>query len=327
METNSGIERIREAIRRHHRFLITGHIDPDPDALGSVLAMKHMLTRLGKDAVATSPDPVPEAVRFLPGAEDIVPPERLKGPFDAFVIVDCAPDRIGHKLTPWLDRVGLIINIDHHETNPRQEPIHWVDPQAAAVGEMVYKLCRAMDVDIDEPIAVCLYTAILTDTGSFRFSNTTAETFAIASDLVARGAKPAPIAEALYGQRPWSYFQLLMRALPTLSRTDDGRITWMTVTRQMVQQAGARPDEMEGFVQFPRMVSGAEISMLFRELDSGDTRVSFRSRNRVDVSRLAEEFGGGGHARAAGALLKEPLETAIPRVLARAQLHLDTTAP
>ena len=184
---NSGIERITEAIRRHHRFLITGHIDPDPDALGSVLAMKHMLTRLGKEAVATSPIPFPQPSGFCPAPTTSFRPSELKGPFDAFVIVDCAPDRIG---TSWpLGGIGSASSSTSITTRrtPARSRCTGSIPHAAAAGEMVYRLCRAMGVDIDEPIATCLYTAILTDTGSFRFSNTTAETFAIAADLVSPG--------------------------------------------------------------------------------------------------------------------------------------------
>lgn len=323
--SSNGPERIKEALARHHRFLVTGHIDPDPDALGSVLALARMLQHLGKDAVAASPDPVPDMFQFLPGAGSILLPDQVEGPFDALVVVDCAPDRIG-KLAPWRKRVGVVINIDHHGTNPRQEPLHWVEPEAAAVGEMVYKLSQVMGVPVDQQMATCLYAAIMTDTGSFRFSNTRAETFAIASDLVQRGADPAAIAGKIYEERPWSHLKLLALALATLDRSADGRVAWVSVTRKMMEEAGAGADELDGLVQFPRMARGVEVALLFRELPTGDTRVSFRSRTRVDVSRLAEELGGGGHARAAGAFVKAPLQEAIPLVLDRVREHLSAGA-
>lgn len=317
-----GAQRILEAIDEHRRFLVTGHIDPDPDALGSVLAMVRLLRQLGKEAIAASPDPVPPGYRFLPGSAGVLTPGSITGPFDALVVLDCAPDRIGD-LAEWRHRVKAVINIDHHETNPRREPIHWVDPAAAALGEMIYRLCRQAGAAIDADMATCLYTAIMTDTGSFRYSNTTADTLAIAADLVSKGADPAAIAEQIYDQRPWSYVQALALSLNTLQRSEDGSIAWMVLTQDMIARAGGRPDDTDGFIQFPRMIAGVEVALLFKELESGDTKVSLRSRGRMDVSLLASQLGGGGHPKAAGVLLRQPLSEAIPLVLERTRALLE----
>lgn len=321
MAIGNGIASVAEALRLHHRFLITGHIDPDPDAIGSAVALGRLLRRLGKEAVVAFSDPVPAAFRFLPGTDDIVTPDDLRDPFDALVVVDCPPDRIG-KVGPWQERVGIVINIDHHLSNPGGDPLSWVDPDAAATGEMVYRLYGAMGVPVDREAATLLYAAVMTDTGSFRYSNTTAAAFHMAAALTEAGADPHAIAHRLYGQRPWSYLQLLMRTLPTLERSPDGRIVWMKVTLRMMEEAGAGPDELDGLVQYPRMVEGALVALLFRELPGGDTRVSFRSQDPVDVSVLAAELGGGGHARAAGCFVKAPLEEAVRTVLARTRDYL-----
>lgn len=317
----SELQAVIEAIRGSERLLIAGHVDPDPDCYGSMLALDWLLERLGKRSLPISHDPPLPQWDFLPRIERV----RLAsspGPWrserwDALIVVDCGVDRIGDA-APFAPSVGRVINIDHHVTNPGTGHVNLIRPEAAAAGELVYDLVVAAGLEPDAEVATLLYAAIMADTGSFRFSNTTARAFEVASRLVAAGARPDLIAREIYDTRSWSYVRLLGRVLETLERSDDGKVAWITLTQKMIAEAGARKDESEGFIQFPRMIGGVEVAIIFRELENGQVRVGFRSRERVDVSALAQEFGGGGHERAAGCTVQGPLELARERIVRRA---------
>lgn len=315
------IHTVVEAIREGERFLIAGHIDPDPDCYGSMLALDWLLERLGKTSLPISHDPPLPQWRFLPRVERVTlassPGVWREEPWDTLIVVDCGIERTGDAAA-FQDRVGKVINIDHHVTNPGTGHVNLVRPGAAAAGELVYDVIAAAGLEPDAEVATLLYAAIMADTGSFRFSNTSARSFEIAARLVAAGARPDLIAGEIYDTRTWSYVRLLGRVLQTLERSEDGRVAWLTLTQRMIEEEGARQDEAEGFIQFPRMIAGVEVAISFRELEDGKIRVSFRSKKRVDVSALAQEFGGGGHERAAGCTVDGPLEVARERIVRRA---------
>lgn len=312
--------RIVEALSSGDRFLIACHVDPDPDCIGSLLALDWLLERLGKRSQPLSHDGILPQWRFLPRIERIASPREpaawSEETWDALVVVDCEVSRTG-SAAAWADRVERVINIDHHVTNPGTGHINLVVPDAAATGAVVYRLIREAGAELDADVATLLYAAIMSDTGSFRFSNTTAETFEIAADLVRHGAQPDVISREIYETRSWEYVRLLGRVLETLQRSPDGSVAWIVLSQEMIREEGARQDESEGFIQYPRMVDGVEVALFFRETESGAVRVGFRSKERVDVSRLAQEFGGGGHPRAAGCTVEGPLEDAVARVVAR----------
>lgn len=295
------------------RPLIVFHEHPDGDALGSALALRVALARLGKQPVAACSDEPAEYYRFLPGCAEVAGAD-VAGDFDLAVLVDCADlDRAG-ALLGLARACRLMVNIDHHPTNGRYGDAALVVPEASASAELVAGIIRALAVPIDAAIATCIYTGILTDTGSFHYSNTTPACLALAGEMVAAGADPVAISEAVYEQRPRGDIELLAAGLRTLEVSEDGLIACLTVTSEDIRRTDG---DSEGLVNYGRMIAGVEIALLFREDGPLDVKVSFRSR-RLDVSAIAREFGGGGHPRAAGCTYRGPLAEARAAILRRA---------
>ncbi len=292
---------VRE-LRGAQRLLLTSHANPDGDAVGSTLAAARLLRQLGKAATVWLRDPVPRIYRALPGAEHIhagdEPPAGFPDLVDAVVVMEC----------PSLDRTGLeaalsglpLFNLDHHLGNELYGKVNWVDTAAPAVGEMVYRLARAMNLAIDGDTANALYLTLVTDTGGFRYSNTTAGAFDAAADLVREGASPETVSKWLYESQPEPVMRLVGEVLQTLEMHADGRIATIRLTREMSERAGARPGDSEGLIDYPRSIAGVEAVAMFRQLSDGGHKVSLRSRGEVNVERVARGFGGGGHRNAAG---------------------------
>lgn len=315
----ANLEEIARVLRRHDHFAVVGHVDPDLDSIGSVLALSAALRALGKRCTAVSPDPDPPQWRFLPGHEELVYglPDEVR--VDVAVVVDTevSPKRLG-SAWPLVEQARMRVNIDHHDTNDLEVDVKLVEPAAAATGELVYHLIRLLGVELAPSIAQPLYAAILTDTGGFRFSNTRAETFRIAADLVDRGVSPHEIAIRVFDTRSLSFMRLLGRALSRMQCTGDGLVAWLEVPFTLAKEAGLPPNEVEGLVQYPRMVQGVEVAILFKEMEPSRTRVSLRSQRHVDVSAIARRFGGGGHLRAAGCTVEGPLSQAVALVVPEA---------
>lgn len=310
---------IKRLIEKHHSFVLLEHEKPDGDCVGSGLALVQALQNLGKQALLISQDPHPAVYDFLPGNEfhtraQYIEPEDFHA--EVAVFIDCTdPERAGKGLE--LAKNSVWVNIDHHVSNTGFGDVSLVCPSAAATGEIIYKLLLAMEVSITKEIATCLFVAIATDTGGFRYQNTTKETFEIAGALTGYGANPWEIAEQIFETRSVSSVLLLGKALNTLKVSRGGKLATLAVSRDMMAQAGASADETEGIIGFPRSISGVEVSLLFREMEDGSGfHVSFRSRSKVDVSKIAMRLGGGGHPRAAGALVGGTLEEAFRKVLA-----------
>ena len=314
------------ALQAGRRFALFLHLSPDGDSIGSTLALGLALERLGKRTVWISADPPGEAYRFLPGSERFRLWNEVEedwSQYDAAVLLDCADlERVGPARAA-IDRIGRVINVDHHPSNRRYGDINLIDPQAAAVGEITARLIDALGVELDAAMAYGLYTAILTDTGSFQYENTRAGTLRLAARLVEAGVRPARVAQAVFESRPQRVLRLLREALGTLEVGAGGRLAWMTVSRAMMDRVGAQRGDTEGFVNYPRSIAGVEVALLFVEEPDGRVRVSWRSNREVDVSRLAAAFGGGGHARAAGSTLPGPLERARVQVLQFVARHLE----
>ncbi|MBE3577430.1 MAG: bifunctional oligoribonuclease/PAP phosphatase NrnA [Limnochordales bacterium] len=313
------------ALRNARRPLIACHEDPDPDCIGSMLALGQGLARLGARPCLVSTDPLPWALSQLPGADRILSPERLAeaaaegvGAWDTAIVLDCEPARTG-KAWPFIQLAPVLVNVDHHETNRSGPGIRWVEPGAAATGELVFALLHSLSVELDASMASNLFAALQGDTGSFQFENTSAHTLRIAAHLVERGASPGELSRVLYENREFSYVQLLGEVIRTLQRNSDGRIAWVYLTREMIARSGLPASEVEGFVRYPRMIRGVEVALLFRESEDGRIRVSLRSRGRVNVAELASRLGGGGHTRASGCTLEGDLQTAMTRVLAETE--------
>ncbi|MBI2914914.1 MAG: bifunctional oligoribonuclease/PAP phosphatase NrnA [Firmicutes bacterium] len=309
---------VAEAISHARSFVVVCHEEPDPDCVGSMLAMDWGLLRLGKKSLPVSPDPMLPGLMFLPGVHRVVGPSEIGPEPEAALVLDCDVGRTG-ALEPILRRIPVVVNVDHHVTNPGTGDVNFVDSDASSTGEMVYGILGALGLDVEPEPAVCLYAALVTDTGSFRFSNTNSNTFQIASELVSSGANPHVIAREIYENRPWGYMRLLGRVLETLASTGSGKVAWAVVTNDMLRAARIGGGEVDGLVQYVRMIQGVEVALLFRELDDGQTRVSLRSRDAVDVSSLARTLGGGGHPKAAGCTVRLSLEDAKVAVISAAK--------
>ncbi|MCI0369855.1 MAG: bifunctional oligoribonuclease/PAP phosphatase NrnA [candidate division NC10 bacterium] len=290
--------RMVEVLRAARRVAVLSHINPEADCIGAALGCTLALKEQGKAAMAYNADPLPRVLRFLPGAADLVQATRLPEALDCVVVVDSSnPERVGGLLTGV---AAPVLNVDHHKTNVRFGTLNWVVPGASSAGEMVFHLLRALGYTISAPVAINLYAAILTDTGSFHYKNTTPEALRVAAALLEAGALPAQISSALYEQRDAAELRLLSRCLGTLKLSRDGRVAWMEVTAGDLAEGSLTPDALEGFIDYPCSIAGVEVAVLFKALTGDGIRVSLRSRGRADVAAVAATFGGGGHRNAAG---------------------------
>jgi phosphoesterase RecJ-like protein len=301
------LSQVVELIESKRRFAITSHVRPDGDSLGSSLGLYWLLRALDKEPEVIMRDPVPLAYQKLPGAEHVRVTPRVDLPYDAVFVIECSD----------VDRPGLIdlekqfvVNIDHHSTTALFGTINWIDSTASAVGEMVYNLCKAIGVRVTREIAECVYTALVTDTGSFHYSNTTERTFKVASELVRAGVKPAKVSQAVFGSYPWSKVELLGEVLASARRDASGRVAWLRQTIEMQERAGASDEDGDGFVNYPLSCGEVEAVAFLKESAPGVYRVSLRSKCDVNVARIAEKFGGGGHRNAAGCMLRGSWEEA-----------------
>ncbi len=306
---------IAEEVRAGRSFLISTHQNPEGDAIGSVLALSLALKGMGKEVQVLNQDPTPEILAFLPGAGEIIHQAPLSGWFDIAFALDCGDrERLGEEFNK-VKGVGKIINIDHHVSNNHFGEINLVDPRASSASEIIYDLLRAIPVDLTPAIATNIYTGILTDTGSFHYSNTTPKTFAVARACLLAGVDSWGVAEKVYETQPLARLRLLPRVLETLELSAGGRISSILVTQQMLQEAGATVALTEDLVNFPRSVKGAEVAFLLREVTPQKWRVSLRSRGAVDVGRIAGLFQGGGHPNASGCTVEGTLSEVKGKII------------
>jgi phosphoesterase RecJ-like protein len=305
------LAQVLQEIQQRRRFLVTSHARPDGDAIGSTLALAHILRKMGKSAEIVLGDPVPLLYHPLPGSETIVHSSQVNGDYDAVIILEC--DSVQRTRLRGLENLFLI-NIDHHASSRPFANINWIDPSAVATAELVFRLAQAAQVKITPEIATCLYTAVLTDTGAFCYAPTNACTFELAKFLVEHGADPGKIAQSVYFSSPMSKMCLLGAALSRLER--DGAITWMSVTRHDMERFGALDEDCEGLVNYALGIAGVEVAIFFREVAHERIRVSIRSKGAVNVAEIAQKFGGGGHECAGGFSTEGPVKEAASRVLA-----------
>ena len=319
------VEKVLSAIRARERWLLTAHARPDGDAVGSVLGLAAILRQLGRQCEIVLRDRVPHIYSYLPGAHEIRTAERIDSrKYDGAIVLEC--DCTGRTELEGFDSLFLI-SIDHHNTVREFADVNWVVPDASAVAELVFELGRRAGAAITPQIATCLYTALLTDTGMFSYVGTDENTFHLAEQLVEAGADPVAISQRTYFSHSLPKMRLLGAALRTLQR--DGALTWMHITRDDLQAAGAIDEDIEGHVNYGLGIEGVEVAALFREMPNGTFRVSLRSKGHVDVSKVAEKFGGGGHRSASGHSMAGPLERAQNLVLSalRTQMAASLARP
>ena len=321
------LPKVISAIRRHKKFLISGHVDPEADAIGSQLALASLIKRLGKDPIIVDQDPPPESCDFMPGIKSIVLCKDLNKKAlkdtDCLLVVDCPTLERTGKVSGLATREMEIVNIDHHVSNGYFGNVNWVDGKGAATGEMIFELFKRLGLKLSKDEAINIYSAMLVDTGSFRYSNTSAKTHIIAAELIKNGLDTNFIYENLFEMKAYEVTHLLGRSLSTLKRTPDGKILWMWITREMMEKSSSELKDAENFIGFPRSVRGSKVAILFKETEErGLIKVSLRGKDGVDVNKIAMKFGGGGHVAAAGFSIRAPRREAERRVLAEISKHV-----
>lgn len=309
------IDEVLNQIGRRQRFILTSHARPDGDAVGSALACSQILQSMGKQAIVVLSDGVPDIYRPLPFSELVLQRTEQAPVPEAVIILEC--DSVQRTRLTGIEE-HFLINIDHHATARPFGNVNWIDPSACATAEMIFRLAREAGVRISPETATCLYTAVLTDTGSFCFSGTTERTFALAQELVRCGADPVRIAHSVYFSTHLSKMRLLGAALTTLQR--EGSLGWMYVDREMMRRCEAAEEDCEGLVNYALAIQGIEVALFFREEADGRLRVSLRSKGAVNVAAVAAAFGGGGHECASGCALDGPLAVARERLQAQLKL-------
>ncbi len=309
------LPRVIAAIRRHQRFVVAAHVNPDADALGSALGVAGLLRKLGKQVTVVNDGGAPAAMAFLPGADRVRTTLPSGAPAQVAITVDVPVfSRVG-AIGPRLRQVPLLISIDHHASHEGFGQINWVDPTAAATGEMIYRLFRAMHVTPSKEAALCLYAALVTDTGSFRYRNTTPEVHRIAADLL-RWARVSPlvVSQLQYDSNQTAHLRGLGEGLQRLRVTPDGRVAWVEVPKALMRRI--RSEMIDELVNYPRAIKDVEVAFCMRETPTHGVRINLRSKGPVDVDRIARTFGGGGHKAASGCTVPGTLAQARRRMLA-----------
>ncbi|MCH7760031.1 bifunctional oligoribonuclease/PAP phosphatase NrnA [candidate division TA06 bacterium] len=311
--------KVAQEIQSHKRFLVTTHVNPDGDGIGSGIALMGHLSALGKDAVMVSSDPLPERYRFLD-------PERHIRTYDPstsvglkeeviFVLDTSELTRLGRVQEVVENRKDQVISIDHHPFRDNFAHIHVVDDNAFATGELIYDLIQSMKGKLTKSIAEALYISILTDTGLFRYGKNPNRIHTIVLDLLKTGIDPGWISEMLFESYLPKRLQLLGAILSQLEMFFGDRVSALVVTQRMMEEFGARQEDLDGVVDYARYVIGVEVGVMFTELEDGRVKVSFRSKRELDVNQLAVRLGGGGHSRASGLVMRGSLKEVKGRVL------------
>jgi bifunctional oligoribonuclease and PAP phosphatase NrnA len=298
MTTSSpDLQLIVEAIRSRERFVLSSHARPDGDSIGSQLAMAYALRALGKQAAVVNSDAAPPPLQQFPGVRDIAIAPGVDGAFDAAIIMECSD--LGRTGVEGLDRY-FVINIDHHPGNSEYGAINWFDPRAAACGEMVYDIVRALGVPLSVEIATHIYMAILTDTGSFHYSNISPRTFDICREVLDAGVDPVAVARNVYDSNNMGRLKLFGAVLSGMQIDRTGRIAIVYLDHEIARAAGGTYEDTEGLINLPLTVKEIQAVVFFKQVEGEEYRVSMRSKGDVDISAVAKQFGGGGHKNAAG---------------------------
>ena len=316
-------KRIHQFIDRHDAFVVTSHINPDGDAIGSEMGLTHYLRQIGKTVVVMNSTDTPEVLRFLAAPDEIkiygdAASKALLDTVDACIIVDVNNwEQLGNIGRGLQQRSLPRACIDHHQGNTDGFADHTVtDTSAAATGLMIYEMIRALDGNVTKAIAESLYAAIITDSGTFRFSNTDARVLRAAADLCDAGVNPFEMHRKVFGSKSWGAGRLLGPVLSTLESEANGKLAIISANLEMVNSAGATYDDMDGFVDLVRAIKGVELVLFFKETEEGDIKVSLRSNGNVDAHAIAKQFGGGGHTMASGMRVAGPMQNAIDTVVA-----------
>jgi phosphoesterase RecJ-like protein len=320
---NKVLSEINAIIEKHSRFLISSHLDPDGDSIGSQMALYYSLINRGKTAAIINQGTMPAKYRFLDPDKIIqFSPEKPGFTPEVVIILECPSlDRIGF-VRELIPDSAVLINIDHHNDNENYAFVNIVDKESSAVAEMLYFLFEEAGVEITPEIAKQLYAAISSDTGRFRFESTTSRCLQVASKLIEKGARPKEIADNLYSGMSPSTIQLLGHTLASLKTDAEGKIGYFIITRESLEKSGAAIENSEGFVDFILSVFGIRMGFLFKELSDDEVKVSVRSQNGFDSARFAALFDGGGHTNAAGFTMNGRIENVVGEVMQKATEYI-----
>lgn len=292
--------KVKNVITSGERFLITTHVDPDGDAIGSCFALYWALSALKKNCSVYMRDHIPYMYTFLPGPEKVFHREIPEGDFDAIFALDCGNlFRVGNG-HEGLSEKGFLINVDHHATNEAFGTVNIIDQDSSSTAAILYKLFKSMKVSLTFNVAVNLYTAIFTDTGSFRYPNTNSQAFLICEEMTRYGVSPSHVAQMVHENHPKERFLLLGEVLATLETYDHDTVAMALVTQEMYSKTNTSKEYTEGFVEHIKEIRGIDVAILIREVTADQCKVSMRSKGHTDVASICNIFGGGGHRNAAG---------------------------
>ncbi len=323
-----------DLFRSRDQFLLTTHVIPDGDGLGSALGLAGGLRKMGKDVRILVPSPVPAPYRFLDPEGRIEhldadsPPQGLSD-CQVVVVLDCGEWKRLAKLGPVLEPLAATkVCIDHHQGNSGFADVALLDTEAAATAELIYEmLIEEEGVELDFEMAQALYVSLVTETGGFQYSNTSAKLHRMTAHLIEQGVDPNQVHIELDQRKPARQIRFLARALQTLEVDDENGLAWVAVGPEIFQETGAETDDIVGLVSYPRSLDGVELAIMFFEDVPGSVKISFRSKRWFDVSQFARQFDGGGHVRASGALIESPLAEAVDRVTRAARKDLAAARP
>ena len=311
------LNRAAHFISEHDSFLIVSHVNPDGDTIASSLALAGMLQQLGKKFELVNQDEIPQKFYYLPMSDQIKLIDHVNRTFSSVISVDVADRSRMGEIDSLIEANASLLNIDHHPTNDLFGDENLVLASAAATAEVMFDLLQHMGITMNQQIATCIYTGLLTDTGGFRYSNTTPKVMRIAAELLEYGISPGHIAEIALETITQEHIQLLRIALSKLEIIEHGALAWTTLLKEDLRSDGYTQEDTEGIVNYCRNIEGVEIGVFFKESEEQVLKVSLRSKKQIDVGSIAKQFGGGGHARAAGYTFKGSIEEAKMQLLHR----------
>ena len=308
------IKEIASALKHYKSFLITSHINPDGDSIGSQIALALLLKKMKKKVVIINESPVPRTYQFLPYTDLIHSSLPTPFSFQVAIVLDCGNLERTGKVGSLVSKFQILINIDHHSDNTKFGNLNWVDKEASSVAEQIFSLSRILKIPLNKELATLLYTGIATDTGSFQY-HLLPTTHKVIATLISKGAVPEEIAEDVYHNLSFSSLKLFGLALATLKESMAHQVCWMKITKKMYRKTKSSVEDTDSFISFLQQLKDAKILFILKEISKNKTKVSFRSIGKIDVQKIAKKFGGGGHRNAAGASLDEPIEKAEKIIL------------
>jgi phosphoesterase RecJ-like protein len=320
----NGFAEVGEVIAKHNSFVIMSHVRPDGDAIGSQVALGFSLMAMGKTVFLVNEDGVPESLEFLAGSEKVTTPPGVPLDVEVAIALDTATKpRLGDGALLAASKAKVWVNIDHHISNPKYGDINVIDATSPATGQIIYNLIRTLDLPLPAETRDAIYVAVSTDTGSFQYGSTTAETYEMGAALIRSGLDVGKINADTYDNHPFRRLELMRELLNTLEISADGKLANWELRDATRLNLNLQPDDSEGLIDLIRAVRGVRVAVFFEELEGAKIRVSMRSKDKgVNVCEVAMQFGGGGHALAAGIRLPGPLEDAKHKVLAALQAAL-----